>query len=102
MQRFKCALLSTIILGVNLVAVGQVSFTQSNYPTEFNANPVSTGDFNADDRIDLVPGNASSVSVVLGNGDGSFQPEVAFSLYPPCSYALALAVGILTMMESRT
>src|SRR5256885_49261 len=38
-------------------------------------NPVSiaVGDFDGDTRLDLAVANADSVSVLLGNGDGTFQ-----------------------------
>jgi uncharacterized repeat protein (TIGR01451 family) len=41
---------------------------------------VAIGDFNGDGKVDLVVVNAGSanVSVLLGNGDGTFQPAVNF------------------------
>ena len=53
-------------------------------PKSFSAgeNPVSTavGDFNRDGNRDLAVANAgsSNVSVLLGNGDGTFQPAVNY------------------------
>src|SRR3989442_4059207 len=54
---------------------------------EVGTNPrsVAVGDFNGDGRLDLAVTNASSydvpgtVSVLLGNGDGSFQPALSFA-----------------------
>lgn len=40
---------------------------------------ITTGDFNGDGRVDLAAvNNAGSVSIFIGNGDGSFQPNVDY------------------------
>jgi membrane-bound inhibitor of C-type lysozyme len=43
---------------------------------------ITTSDINGDGKIDLVVGNlnSSNVSVLLGNGDGTFQPQRTFAV----------------------
>jgi hypothetical protein len=54
-----------------------LSFSPSvSYTAGTNPQAVVTADLNGDSRLDLVTANAgdSTVSVLLGNGDGTFQP----------------------------
>jgi len=69
-----------------LLGNGDGTFGQAvNYDTYF-PTWVATGDINGDGKADLVaanagsPGNlfASTLSVLLGNGDGTFQPGVTY------------------------
>src|SRR5467141_2433724 len=55
-------------------------------------NPLSiaVGDFDGDTRLDLAVANADSVSVLLGNGDGTFQGAVN---YDAGSAPYSLAIG---------
>ena len=43
---------------------------------------IVAGDFNGDGRLDLAVANAGddTVSVLLGNGDGTFQPQVTYAV----------------------
>jgi Bacterial Ig-like domain (group 3)/FG-GAP-like repeat len=63
-----------------------------DYTTLIGASSVSTADFNADGKPDLVVANIgdSSVSVLLGNGDGTFQ---AHREYATGGLAQSVAVG---------
>ena len=65
------------------------SFPQAN-PTAIVA-----GDFNGDGRTDLAVANYGSndVSVLLGNGDGTFQPQVTYAVG---SGPVALVAGDFT------
>src|SRR5262249_33449607 len=43
------------------------------YPDDSGATCIEAGDFNGDGNLDLVAGNSgASISMLLGNGDGSF------------------------------
>ena len=73
-----------------LVSKGDGNFQNAiNYPTGANPVFVAVGDFNADGKADLAVANQgfcdlvcwtnSSLSVLLGNGDGTFQNPVNYS-----------------------
>jgi hypothetical protein len=51
------------------------------------------GDFNGDGEPDLAVANAGTVSVLLGNGNGSFQTHVEYPAGTGGSYLLSVAVG---------
>jgi Ca2+-binding RTX toxin-like protein len=54
---------------------------------------VAAGDFNDDGKLDLVTANADSdnVSVLLGNGDGSFNSQSTFAVGNDPRYSVAIA-----------
>jgi hypothetical protein len=63
-----------------------------SYDTGRGPISVAVGDFNGDGRLDLVTANlmGHSVSVLLGNGDGTFQTAQTYPVGPSPS---AVAVG---------
>src|SRR6266550_2361216 len=65
-----------------------------NFAVGSRPNAVIAGDFNRDGRLDLVSANQEdgTVSVLLGNGDGTFQPKVNYAAGPGPK---ALAAGDL-------
>jgi len=64
------------------------------YTTVTTARSIAAGDFNGDGITDLVVANqylnSGSLSVLLGNGDGTFQQPVS---YPLAANPFSLAVG---------
>jgi serine/threonine protein kinase/Flp pilus assembly protein TadD len=71
-----------------------------NYATPY-PEYIVVGDFNGDGKLDLAVANAidsgtsGSVSVLLGNGDGSFQAPVRYPTgpFPYCTSPGSMAVG---------
>jgi hypothetical protein len=76
-----------------LLGNGDGSFqTPSAFPTALFPDDVVTADVNGDGKLDLVVSNggfnATSVSILLGNGDGTFQNHV--------DYDGSIASGLVT------
>lgn len=70
----------TVLNAVNIfLGVGDGSFTQKT-SVSTGGRPICAvmGDFNGDGFVDLVVGNAdsSTLTVLLGNGDGTFRPPM--------------------------
>jgi hypothetical protein len=74
---------------------------QVTYRASFSPTGIVAGDFNGDGKLDLATADdagtldsgANIVSVLLGNGDGSFEPQVTF---PVGSYPFGIATGDFT------
>jgi len=63
-----------------------------DYATGNGPNKVAVGDFNGDDKPDLVVANGTdnTVSILLGNGDGTFRSRVDYTTGgPPHGIAVA-------------
>ena len=58
-------------------------FNRADYATGIGPETIAVGDFNGDGRLDVVVGNTLSpehtVSVLLGNADGTFAPAVDYA-----------------------
>jgi hypothetical protein len=59
-----------------------VLMARSDYSVGSHPNSVSTADLREDGKLDIVLANGSdqTVSVLLGNGDGTFQPQVTYAV----------------------
>jgi len=76
------SLLASMFLWLVSLAVAQFE-PPKVYPVGANPNSVVVADVNGDGKLDLVTGNATlakpnifNISVLLGNGDGTFQPAI--------------------------
>ena len=85
-----------VVAGSLVVGVGRaaaIGFTpKTDYATGAGPWQVASGDFNGDGKTDLAVANgtANTVSVLLGNGNGTFQAKVD---YPTGTLPFGVAVG---------
>jgi len=71
-----CILLSTVALHSQSPYV----FNQAQFPTGTVPESIAVGDFNGDGRLDFAVGNTggNSISILLGQADGSFAARVDY------------------------
>jgi hypothetical protein len=86
--RFVLALGISMALVPASVFAQSPTFVRSDYPLA--TNDLIAADLNGDGRPDLAGIAASGAAVLLGNGDGTFQPIVT---YPVFSWSQALTAG---------
>jgi len=90
-----CWLLCLGLLLVSPMATAQIQFSNpTSHPVGTAPVAAAVGDFNGDGKPDLAVVNSGSgdVSILLGNGDGTFQPAVK---YPAGASPSFIAVGDL-------
>lgn len=89
------------------VASAQALFPSSNtYPIGKSPLPIAAGDFNGDGRLDIVVAEGDhldfgaplnpvfdSISVLLGNGDGTFQSALSVPSRQSCEFPRSMVVG---------
>jgi hypothetical protein len=80
LQRTLSGLVLYILSGALVAHAGQF-LEAPEYPTGTSPQAVAVGDFNGDGKLDVavVNGNSNTVSVILGNGDGTFQGKTDFA-----------------------
>jgi FG-GAP-like repeat/Abnormal spindle-like microcephaly-assoc'd, ASPM-SPD-2-Hydin len=80
-----------------LLGNGDGTFGEAVTYTSYSSTWATTGDFNGDGKPDIIVSNidgnvfsSGSVSILLGHGDGTFQPQMVF---PAGSLSTFVAVG---------
>ena len=90
----KLLLMAVVVaLSVTSALAAGVSFSAPvSYPVGIGPTSVAVGDFNGDGRLDMAVANggSSNISILMGNGDGTFQAARNYALTQP---PLFVAVG---------
>jgi uncharacterized repeat protein (TIGR01451 family) len=69
-----------------------VSFSTALARPDSCCGPIAAADFNGDGKVDLAMAAGDAIQIMLGNGDGTFQPAISHSLG---AYPSAIAEGDL-------
>jgi hypothetical protein len=87
LARLAALSLSTLLLADPALAQFE---SRGTSPVLFNLISVSVGDFNHDGKLDLaVASSSGEVAILLGRGDGTFQPAI----YYPTTTAYSIAIA---------
>jgi len=106
MQRtFQIALLGLISIAFPATSAGVEFASPVSYPVGTSPAGVVVADFNGDGKLDIAVANSGSanVSILLGNGDGTFQAAVNFDagMSNSASWPSAIARTELAMPASK-